>query len=53
VSESTILPSWEIDEKIENGFRKVPPERFEQGIERTVVERVGTVWDTWALKFAQ
>jgi len=43
VSEAAILASWEKDEEIENRFRKVPPERFEQGIERTVVEGVNAV----------
>jgi len=43
VSEATILASWEKDEKVENRFRKVPPERFEQSIKRTVVEGVDAV----------
>jgi hypothetical protein len=44
VSEATILASRKIDKKIEDWFWKVPPERFEQRIERTMVERVDAVW---------
>jgi hypothetical protein len=46
VSEATILASRKIDKEIEDRFRKVPPERFEQAIERTMVERVNTVWNS-------
>ena len=43
VSEATILASRKIDKKIENRFREVPPERFKQRLERTMIKRVNTV----------
>src|SRR5258708_25660874 len=43
VPETTILASREVDQQVEDRLWKVPPERFEQRIERTMVQRVDAV----------
>ena len=43
VSEATILASRKVDQKVENRFWKEPPERFEQRIERAMIQRVDAV----------
>ena len=43
VPETTILASRKVDQQVEDRLWKVPPERFEQRIERTMVQRVDAV----------